>query len=295
MNCAESLPKPPYYGVLLSSKLLVDDLLYRMMTEKLLAVAEKIPGFLGYQWSNGETDLLITYWQSNDDVQAWLTHTMRLKTLSLGEQFWFDSYASRVFKVTEQQDFKQSDPTLHASRFASIKTPRGVLKVLDEDQAPLLYDYVNEERRFLTPWEPQRSDAYYSMEVCELRVREMRRDFLEEKAVVLCLLSADESTMLAYSNYSNLIRGVSCSCSLGYSLRESEQGKGLMVEALSAGIDYMHKQLKIDRIQANYMPRNHKSAAVLAKLNFKKEGFAERYLKINGVWEDHVLTALVLR
>jgi len=31
----------------------------------------------------------------------------------------------------------------------------------------------------------------------------------------------------------------------------------------------------------------------LEKLGFEKEGFARRYLCINGKWEDHILTSLV--
>lgn len=295
MTSSNGLLEETYFGVILSSKLLINDLLYRIMTEKLLALAEQQPGFIDSEWVSGKTDVCIIYWQNYENVQAWLNHSMQIKSLSLGQQFWFESYSLKIFEVNSEQKFTQANRSLHASRFPSIKTPHGVLKVLEESQASLLFDYVNEERAFLKPWEPARNDAYYSMEVCELRVQEMRRDFLEENAVVLCLLSEDESRMLAYSNYSNIIRGVFCACSLGYSLRESEQGKGVITQALSAGIDYMHKQQNIDRIQANYMPRNDKSGAVLARLNFKKEGFAERYLKIDGVWEDHILTALVLR
>jgi ribosomal-protein-alanine N-acetyltransferase len=158
-----------------------------------------------------------------------------------------------------------------------------------------LYDYINQEKTFLAPWEPFRTDGYYSLETCQLRVREMRRDFLEDKGIVLCFLTPNEDRMLAYTNYSNIIRGVFQACNLGYSLRESEQGKGIMQEALSAGIEYIHKEQHIDRIQASHMPRNARSAAVLKKLGFDKEGVARDYLKINGQWEDHILTALVLR
>tara|TARA_B100001964_G_C14031207_1_gene508355 strand:+ start:679 stop:789 length:111 start_codon:yes stop_codon:yes gene_type:complete len=31
----------------------------------------------------------------------------------------------------------------------------------------------------------------------------------------------------------------------------------------------------------------------LGKLGFEREGYAKRYLKIDGCWQDHVLTALV--
>jgi ribosomal-protein-alanine N-acetyltransferase len=44
---------------------------------------------------------------------------------------------------------------------------------------------------------------------------------------------------------------------------------------------------------ANYMPRNDRSGRLLGRLGFEKEGYAKRYLKIEGLWEDHVLTAKI--
>ena len=41
------------------------------------------------------------------------------------------------------------------------------------------------------------------------------------------------------------------------------------------------------------MPNNAASIRVLERNGFRREGFARRYLKINGVWEDHVLHALL--
>jgi len=285
----------PYFAVFLSSKLILNDVTYRIMTEKVLELARVQSGFLGTEYAAGEMDLLITYWQTKASAEAWLNHDMQRRILSIGENFWYEEYSLKLFEVKSDMSFKNSNQALHASRFPRIVTKRGVLTILNESQAPLLYDYVNQEKAFLSPWEPQRSEAYYSLETCQLRVREMRRDFLEDKGVVFCFLSPNEDRMLAYSNYSNIIRGVFQACNLGYSLRESEQGKGIMNEVLSAGLEYIHKELHIDRIQASYMPRNAKSAAVLKKLGFDKEGIARDYLKINGRWEDHILTALVLR
>lgn len=36
------------------------------------------------------------------------------------------------------------------------------------------------------------------------------------------------------------------------------------------------------------MPRNARSLRVLEKCGFACEGLSPRYLRINGVWEDHV-------
>ncbi|NLQ16104.1 GNAT family N-acetyltransferase [Marinomonas sp. M1K-6] len=295
MTVFSSPKKLPYFAIILSSKLRFNDLSYRIMVDKMLDLAKAQPGYLGAEYGSGEMDVLVSYWQDQETASAWLNHQVHRRVLSISEQCWYEEYSLKLLEVITDLSFKHANVELFASRFPRIVTKRGVLTVLDEAQAPLLFDYLNQEKAFLTPWEPQRSEGYYSLETCQLRIREIRRDFVEGKGVVLCFLSPNEDRMLAYSNYSNIIRGVFQACNLGYSLRESEQGKGMMHEALSAGVEYLHKEWQIDRIQATYMPRNIKSAAVLEKLGFDKEGLAKSYLKINGVWEDHILTALVLR
>jgi ribosomal-protein-alanine N-acetyltransferase len=40
------------------------------------------------------------------------------------------------------------------------------------------------------------------------------------------------------------------------------------------------------------IPRNRASRRVVEKLDLREEGVAQRYLAINGVWEDHIRFAL---
>lgn len=295
MNVFSSPQKQSYFATMLSSKLMLDDPTYHIMAAKIRELASKQLGYLGSDSDAGEIGFLVIYWETRQAAEAWLNHEMQRRFLSIGESFWYEEYSVKLFEVLREMPFKSEVPSLYASRFPRIITKQGVLKVLDESQAHLLYNYVNQEKAFLTPWEPTRSEGYYSLETCLLRVREMRRDFLEDKGVVLCFLSPNEDKMLAYSNYSNFIRGICQVCNLGYSLRESEQGKGIMHETLSVGLGYVQKELNISRIQASYMPRNVRSASVLQRIGFEKEGIARDYLKINGVWEDHILTALISR
>lgn len=56
-------------------------------------------------------------------------------------------------------------------------------------------------------------------------------------------------------------------------------------------IDVAFNELGLNRIMANYLPRNNRSARLLDRLGFTEVGLAKRYLLINGVWEDHVLTS----
>ncbi len=82
-------------------------------------------------------------------------------------------------------------------------------------------------------------------------------------------------------------------CYLGYSLDKMMQGKGIMTEALSEVIRYAFSDLNLHRLMANHLPENDRSAKVLARLGFTREGLAKEYLYLNGKWHDHVLNALV--
>jgi ribosomal-protein-alanine N-acetyltransferase len=47
----------------------------------------------------------------------------------------------------------------------------------------------------------------------------------------------------------------------------------------------------LHRVQANHLEENERSARVLARVGFAREGLARNYLFINGRWRDHVLNA----
>jgi ribosomal-protein-alanine N-acetyltransferase len=66
-----------------------------------------------------------------------------------------------------------------------------------------------------------------------------------------------------------------------------------MTEAVRAMCDHAFGPLGLHRIQANHLPDNHRSAAVLRRLGFTVEGLARELVLIEGRWRDHVLTALL--
>ncbi len=74
--------------------------------------------------------------------------------------------------------------------------------------------------------------------------------------------------------------------------RASHEGRGLMAEALRATNAWAFEHLRVHRIMANYRPENERSARVLERLGFVREGLARDYLFIDGAWRDHVLTSL---
>lgn len=65
-----------------------------------------------------------------------------------------------------------------------------------------------------------------------------------------------------------------------------------MTEAVKLIVDFAFHELKLHRIEAGVMPRNLGSMRVLEKAGFHK-GHRPKNVKINGVWEDHQVLAIL--
>ena len=85
----------------------------------------------------------------------------------------------------------------------------------------------------------------------------------------------------------NIVRGPFLSATLGYWIAKPHAGQGLMAEALSLAITHAFSDLALHRVEANIIPRNSPSIALVKRLGFRYEGTATRYLRIAGQWEDH--------
>ena len=93
-------------------------------------------------------------------------------------------------------------------------------------------------------------------------------------------------------NLSSIQRGPFQSAYVGYWIDEAVAGQGSTPEALVVLARFAFDDLRLHRIQVSIIPRNTASRRVVEKLKIRDEGVAERYLEINGVWEDHVRYAI---
>ena len=71
-------------------------------------------------------------------------------------------------------------------------------------------------------------------------------------------------------------------------------GRSLVPEAVVILTRFAFEELRLHRVQVAIIPRNTRSHRVMEKLQFRDEGVAQRYLEINGVWEDHVRYAITV-
>ena len=174
-----------------------------------------------------------------------------------------------------------------------IRTKHFLLRPILIEDSEILWDYQLRNRAHLKPWEPLRDDAFYTLNAVRQRLAEMTRQMDTNQALYLVLIDPECGQMLGECNFTHIMRGAFNACYLGFSLDQKAQGKGLMREALQLAIKHMFEVEQLHRIMANYRPENTRSGSVLKRLGFEEEGRARAYLKINGQWADHILTALI--
>jgi ribosomal-protein-alanine N-acetyltransferase len=93
-------------------------------------------------------------------------------------------------------------------------------------------------------------------------------------------------------NLSSIQRGPFQNAYIGYWIDEALAGNGYMPESVVVMLRFAFEELGLHRVQIAIIPRNGASRRVVEKLELRNEGVAERYLEINGVWEDHVRYAI---
>lgn len=170
-----------------------------------------------------------------------------------------------------------------------IHSPRLILKSIDASNTIQVLEYVMKNKEFLEKWEVVRNADYYTAQTQKELLISDKLNIDKGLLVKVWMFKIDEPDKIIGSiTLSNIVKGPFLSCHLGYRLDHEEINKGYMTEGIKCMIDYAFDVLQLHRIEANIMPRNEASLKVVQKLGFYHEGLAPKYLKINGIWEDHI-------
>lgn len=178
-----------------------------------------------------------------------------------------------------------------------IETERLVLRLAGPGMAAAHVRFLMENfEGHLDRWSPPTAAGFFTEPFWRERLTQAVEDFAAGRSARFVIQARGEpegAALLGTFNYTNIVRGAFQACHLGYQLSRDAEGRGLMTEALRAGNDWVFRELRLHRIMANHRPENDRSARVLERLGFVREGLARDYLFIDGAWRDHVLTALV--
>jgi [ribosomal protein S5]-alanine N-acetyltransferase len=164
---------------------------------------------------------------------------------------------------------------------------------------PRIGDYASwarlrgESREFLAKWEPVWADDELTKGAFRRRIKRYHKETRLDSAYVFFVFRASDDALMGGCTISNVRRGVTQCCALGYWIGARFARRGYMTDAIRALIPFVFGTLGLHRIEAACLPENEASRSLLTKAGFREEGLARKYLLINGEWSDHVLFALL--
>lgn len=148
-------------------------------------------------------------------------------------------------------------------------------------------------RDYLQPWEPSWPADDLTRAAYRRRLGVYAREMELGNAWPFFIFDPSGKTLFGAVTLSNIRRGVAETGTLGYWIGQPHAGRGHGAAAVQALSRYALNDLRLHRVEASCLPTNARSRRVLEKSGFRLEGEARAYLKINGVWADHLLFGLL--
>jgi ribosomal-protein-alanine N-acetyltransferase len=171
-------------------------------------------------------------------------------------------------------------------------------RILLRQLQPADFEQWREVRRrnvdWLTRWEPLRPpsapDVVEDRSAFALRCHAREREWQLGTGFGFGMFVGGQ--FIGEINLNSVQRGPFQNAYVGYWVDEAHAGNAYVPEAVVAVAKFAFEDQGLHRLQISIVPRNMRSRRVVDKLGIRNEGIAERYLEINGVWEDHVRYAI---
>ena len=148
-------------------------------------------------------------------------------------------------------------------------------------------------RSFLQPWEPTWPADDLGRGAFRRRLTAYARDREAGAAYPFFVFRQEDGALTGGITLSNVRRGVAQMGSVGYWCGRPYARHGHTISAVRALSDFAFRTLGRHRLEAACIPENAPSRSLLWRAGFVEAGFAKAYLRVNGVWRDHVLFGLV--
>lgn len=97
-------PDPPYYAVIFSSVRNEHDAGYEETAQRMLELASKQPGFLGFETARQAIGISVSYWSSLGAIDAWKENSEHREAQSKAKE-WYRTFRVRVCRVEKEYGF----------------------------------------------------------------------------------------------------------------------------------------------------------------------------------------------
>ena len=92
-------PAPPYYAVIFTSLRTDGDGGYGAMSERMLELVARQPGYLGVESAREGVGITVSYWRDLESIRQWKAQAEHLEAQALGHQKWYSTFKTRIAKV----------------------------------------------------------------------------------------------------------------------------------------------------------------------------------------------------
>jgi ribosomal-protein-alanine N-acetyltransferase len=189
---------------------------------------------------------------------------------------------------------------MHPARPSSVGLRLYGRRVVLRPLVPQDFNAWSEVRRrngdWLTLWEPLRlphhPDPETNREVFAARCGSRDRERLAGSQYAFGIFI--DGAFAGELNLNNVVRGAMQSATIGYWIDRARAGRSFMSESIVVLMQFAFEELNLHRLEICIMPRNSNSRRVVEKLGIREEGIAQRFLEINGAWEDHMRFGLTI-
>ena len=148
-------------------------------------------------------------------------------------------------------------------------------------------------REFLQPWEPAWPADDLTRTAYHRRLSAYQRELDLGLGYAFLVFRKTDDALVGGLSLSNVRRGVALMGTIGYWVGAPHVRQGYTLDAVRCVAAFAFGPLQLHRLEAACVPENEASRNLLLKAGFQQEGQATAYLKINGVWRDHLIFGLV--
>jgi RimJ/RimL family protein N-acetyltransferase len=172
----------------------------------------------------------------------------------------------------------------------TLRTQRLLLRPLREADAPALFSIFS-DARVMRYWS---SSAWQSLDAARAQIDRDAKAMAAGEYLQLGMERVADLQLLGRCALFNRV-AQSRRADVGYAMAHDAWGRGYMFEALSALLRFGFSDLDLNRVEADIDPRNERSARLLERLGFKKEGHLRERWIVGDELSDTALFGLLRR
>jgi ribosomal-protein-alanine N-acetyltransferase len=169
-----------------------------------------------------------------------------------------------------------------------------ITRLITLEDAPALAELLRANREFLAPWDPVRSEDYFTADGQHAVVGADLQQHAQGAKLPHVILD-DSGAVIGRITLNGIVRGPFQSCAMGYWVSAGHNGRGFATRAVREIVRVAFEELGLHRVQAETLLHNVRSQAVLERNGFVRFGTAPEYLNIAGRWQDHAMFQVLNR